>query len=85
MRDVVHELPRSMSAMPAVGLTAPPMPFVPVEHHFKTGYAFMMAGFGDPAEHQAVVDRIREALPPLWDFRHHDAQRGAAAIDGRAE
>ena len=38
MRDVVHELPRSMNAMPAVGLTAPPVPLVPVERHFKTGY-----------------------------------------------
>ena len=27
-----------MNAMPAVGLTAPPVPFVPVEHHIKTGY-----------------------------------------------
>ena len=85
MRDVVHELPRSMSAMPAVGLTAPPTPFVPVEHHFKTGYAFMVAGFGDPAEHQAVVDRIRRGATPAVGFRHHDALRGAAAVDGRAE
>lgn len=68
MRDVVAELPRSMNAIPALGLTAPPAPFVPVEHHNKTGYALLLAGFGDPAEHQQVVDRVRATLPPLFDF-----------------
>jgi FAD/FMN-containing dehydrogenase len=67
MRDVVAELPRSLNAIPAAGLTTPPAPFVPVEHHNKPGYALLLTGFGEPAEHQQVVDRIRTALPPLFD------------------
>lgn len=66
MRDIVAELPRPLNAIPAA-LTAPPAPFVPVEHHGKPGYALLLTGFGDPAEHQQVVDRIRAALPPLFD------------------
>lgn len=54
--------------MPILGLTAPPAPFVPAEHHFATGYALLLAGFGDPAEHAAAVERIRSALPPLFDL-----------------
>jgi FAD/FMN-containing dehydrogenase len=67
MRDVIADLPRSLNAFPAAGLTAPPAPFVPVEHHHQPGYALLLAGFGDPAEHQQVVDRIRQTLPPLFD------------------
>jgi hypothetical protein len=52
----------------AGGLNAPPAPFVPTEHHLKPGYALMVAGFGAPEEHEAIVGRIRAALPPLWDF-----------------
>jgi FAD/FMN-containing dehydrogenase len=68
MRDIVAELPRSLNAIPAAALTAPPAPFVPVEHHGKPGYALLLTGFGDPAEHQQVVDRIRGAVPPLFDY-----------------
>jgi Berberine and berberine like len=67
MRDVVATLPRSLNAIPAAALNAPPAPFVPVEHHHEPGCALLLAGFGDPAEHQQVVDRIRTALPPLFD------------------
>jgi FAD/FMN-containing dehydrogenase len=67
MRDVAAELPRSMSAIPAAALTAPPAPFVPVEHQGRLGYALLLVGFGEAGEHQQVVDRIREALPPLFD------------------
>jgi hypothetical protein len=67
MRDVIAGLPRSLNAITAAALTAPPAPFVPAEHHFKAGCALLLAGFGDPAEHQQVVDRIRATLPPLFD------------------
>jgi FAD/FMN-containing dehydrogenase len=67
MRDVIADLPRSLSAIPAVALTAPPAPFVPVEHQHKAGCALLLTGFGDAAEHQQVVDRIRATLPPLFD------------------
>jgi hypothetical protein len=37
MRQITAELPRSMSAVPAAALAAPPAPFVPVEHQGKLG------------------------------------------------
>jgi FAD/FMN-containing dehydrogenase len=67
MRDVVADLPRSMNAIPAAALNAPPAPFVPVEHHHKLGYALLVVGFGDPGELEHVAHRIRGTLPPLFD------------------
>jgi hypothetical protein len=67
MRDVIAELPRSLNAVPAA-LTAPPAPFVPPEHHHKLGYALLLVGFGDEAAHQQVIERVRSALPPLFEF-----------------
>jgi hypothetical protein len=32
------------------------------------GYGFIVVGFGAPEEHEELVNQIREALPPLWDF-----------------
>ena len=68
MRNVIPELPRSLSALPLIALTAAPAPFVPVEHNFKTGFALLLTGFGDPVEHQKIVDHIRITEPPLFDF-----------------
>jgi len=68
MRDVVGKLHPSLNALPVVALTAPPAPFVPVEHQHKTGYALLLAGFGDPAEHQKVTEYLRSTEPPLFDF-----------------
>ena len=67
MREVIPELPRSMNGLPAVALSAPLAPFVPVEHQGKPGYALLLVGFGSDAEHQQVTERIRAALPPLFD------------------
>lgn len=68
MRDVIADLPRSCNAICAVGLTAPPAPFVPAEHHHEQGYALLLGGFGDPDEHRAQVERIRAALPPTFEW-----------------
>ncbi len=68
MRDVVADLPRSMNAVPAAAMTAPPAEFVPAEHQGKQGYALMLVGFGDPAEHEQVAERIRATLPPLFEL-----------------
>jgi hypothetical protein len=68
MRDVIPGLPRSLNALPVGALTAAPAPFVPVEHNFKTGFALLLTGFGDPVEHQKTVDHIRVTEPPLFDF-----------------
>jgi len=66
MREVVTDLPRTLNAIPAPAFHAPPAPFVPVEHHGELGHALLLVGFGDPAEHRAVTDRIRAALPPVF-------------------
>ena len=76
IRDLVHDLPISLNAVTVAGLTAPPAPFVPPEYQFATGYALMLTGFGDPAEHEQVVQRIRAALPPLFDLVDSDALCG---------
>ena len=66
IREAAAGLPRSCNVIVG-GLSAPPAPFVPAEHRFKAGFALMIAGFGDPGEHAMVVDRLRAALPPLFD------------------
>jgi len=67
MRDVIPNLPRSLNAYIFIA-TVPPAPFVPVEHQFKTGPQLLLAGFGDPAEHQKIVEHIRVTEPPLFDL-----------------
>lgn len=66
-RDVVGSLPPEVNAIIA-GLNAPPAPFVPEEHQLQPGYAVLVVGFGSAEEHAGVVSRLRDALPPLWEF-----------------
>jgi hypothetical protein len=63
----VATLPPDATAMIA-GLSAPPAPFVPEQFHFMPCYALVVVGFGTEDEHARIVARIREALPPLFDF-----------------
>jgi hypothetical protein len=41
---------------------------VPAEHHFAPGYALLLTGFNGTPDHAAAVDRVRDALPPLFDL-----------------
>jgi len=66
-REVIATLPRDLNAVIA-GLNAPPAPFVPEQHQFRPGYALLITGFGSAEEHAAAAVRIREALPPLFEF-----------------
>ena len=66
IRAAVPELPRSCNVILGA-LDAPPAPFVPAEHRFQAGIALMISGFGSPDEHAEAVDRLRAALPPLFD------------------
>jgi hypothetical protein len=66
-REIIATLPQELNILIA-GLNAPPAPFVPQEHHLRAGYALVVAGFGDAGGHDEVVARIRQALPPLWEF-----------------
>ncbi len=66
-RDLIPGLSREFNVVIA-GLSAPPAPFVPEEHHFRTGYALVVVGFGSPESHAEVLDQLRAALPPLFEF-----------------
>jgi FAD/FMN-containing dehydrogenase len=68
VRDVVPALPVEAGAHLAIGLNAPPAPFVPSQHHFTPGYLLIVVGFSSAAEHARIVAPIREALPPLFEL-----------------
>jgi FAD/FMN-containing dehydrogenase len=67
-REVMPALPTEAGAQLAIGLNAPPAPFVPLQHHFTPGYLFIVVGFSSAAEHAQLVAPIREALPPLFEL-----------------
>jgi FAD/FMN-containing dehydrogenase len=67
-REVVPALPATAGAQIAIGLNAPPAPFVPSQHHFTPGYLLIVVGFSSAAEHAQLVGPIREALPPLFEL-----------------
>lgn len=66
-REIIAEMSLSINAV-AGALNAPPAPFVPEEHHFRPGYVLLLVGFGADDEHDLLVQRIRETLPPLFDM-----------------
>ncbi len=66
-QQVTADLPPKMGALIA-GLNAPPAPFVPEQHHFRPGFALIVAGFGADAEHARLAGEIRAALPTLFEF-----------------
>ncbi len=68
VRDVVPNLPADAGAQIAIGLNAPPAPFVPSQHHFTPGYLLIVVGFSSAAEHARIVAPIRAALPPLFEL-----------------
>jgi len=66
-KDLFADLPRDLNIIIA-GVNAPPAPFVPEQHRHQPGYALLVTGFGTDGEHEAVVERIRAELPPLFDL-----------------
>ena len=67
-RDYVETLPNEASAFLAIGLSAPPEPFVPEQYRFAPGHALLVVGFGSAEEHAAIVAPIRKAVPPLFEL-----------------
>ncbi|HKR48104.1 MAG TPA: FAD-binding oxidoreductase [Pseudonocardiaceae bacterium] len=67
-RDIVPTLPADAGAQIAIGLNAPPAPFVPQQYHLIPGYLLIVVGFSSAAEHARVVAPIRETLPPLFEL-----------------
>jgi hypothetical protein len=66
-RDFVAGLPDGTGVLIA-GLSAPPAPFVPTEHQLKPGFALLVATWGSPEDHAALVAPVREAVPPLFEL-----------------
>ena len=66
-RDIFRTLPSEINIVIS-GLSAPPAPFVPEQYHFVPGFAFSVSGFGSAEEHQALLERIRTALPPAFEM-----------------
>lgn len=64
--QAIDGLPTDVGALVAC-VNAPPAPFVPEEHHFRPGYALLIASFGTPEEHTRLIDPVRAALPPLFE------------------
>jgi FAD/FMN-containing dehydrogenase len=67
-RDSIGALPANTTGFIAMGLNAPPAPFVPEQHRGKTGHALLVVGFGSAEEHASAVERVASALPPLFRF-----------------
>ena len=67
-RDFVDTLSADATAFLAVGLSAPPAPFVPEQYRFRPGHALIVVGFGSAEEHQAAVAPIRHAVAPLFEM-----------------
>lgn len=67
-RDYVKQTPAGTTAFLAIGLSAPPAPFVPQEHRGRIGHALMVVGFGSDEEHRRAVAPIRQAVTPLFEL-----------------
>jgi FAD/FMN-containing dehydrogenase len=67
-RTYFEGLPDDSGAV-IVALNAPPMPFVPPEHHFAPVYALGILGLTDPESHAELVKPIRGApVAPLFEL-----------------
>ncbi|NMO91381.1 FAD-binding oxidoreductase [Actinomycetospora sp. TBRC 11914] len=66
-REVIPDLPPDVS-FEVVGLSAPPAPFVPEEHHSRLVLALAAVGFGAEPHHRELLERLRAALPPLFEM-----------------
>jgi hypothetical protein len=66
-RDICSSLPPEVNII--IGsISAPPAPFVPAEYQGQPGYVAVVAGFGPEEQHEEVLSRFRDAMPPLWEF-----------------
>ncbi|HZE65248.1 MAG TPA: FAD-binding oxidoreductase [Sporichthyaceae bacterium] len=66
-RELAADLPVGFGFIVG-GMSAPPAPVIPVEHHLKPGVLAMLVGYGTPQVHAAQVDRLRSSCPPLFEF-----------------
>lgn len=66
VRDYLFDLTPEMGALVA-GVSAPPEPFVPIEHQGIPGIAVIVASWGSAEEHAAAVEPLR-ALGALFEL-----------------
>ncbi len=67
-RELVQSLPDQMGALIA-GMSAPTAPFVPAEYQGQPGFAVLVAGWGTPDEHAAVIEPVQRMTPsPQWQL-----------------
>ncbi|WP_372668554.1 FAD-binding oxidoreductase [Amycolatopsis kentuckyensis] len=67
IREVLETLPAELGTLVA-GLNAPPAPFVPEAHHFRPGYALIIAGFAGEEQHAEAIRPARSGPAPLFEF-----------------
>lgn len=65
-RELVPALPEGMNGF-VIGMSAPPAPFVPEHAQGLTGWAVIVVGWGEAAEHAAAVAPLR-AQGPLFEL-----------------
>ena len=67
-REYIKTIPDGATAFLAIGLSAPPAPFVPVQYQGAVGHGLLVVGFGSAEEHAQIVAPIRAAVTPLFEF-----------------
>src|SRR5271170_1949335 len=67
-RGYIDSLADEATAFLAIGLSAPPEPFVPEQHRLRVGHALVTVGFGSPEEHAKAIAPVREAVKPLFEL-----------------
>jgi len=67
-RQYIKSLPPDTTAFLALGLSAPPAPFVPEQYRLQTGHALLVVGAGSAEAHQSIVEPIRKAVRPLFEL-----------------
>lgn len=65
--ELVGRLPQRMGVLVA-GLSAPPAPFVPARYQGQPMHALAIVDWQPSAEHAQVVEEVRAAVPPSFDF-----------------
>jgi FAD/FMN-containing dehydrogenase len=65
-RELIHEVPHEFGAQ-VIGMSAPPAPFVPAEHHGVPGVAVVIANWESAEDHARAIAPLR-ALKPLFEF-----------------
>jgi hypothetical protein len=67
-QEHIDALPDDVNGFLAIGLSAPPEPFVPEQYRGKIGHGVIIVGFGSPEEHAKAVAPLRDAVKPLWEL-----------------